>query len=117
MMKTINPEKKPTIPNEDDQCNASVKKTSEILKRTNELIRQGELDRAQGELLSANREVKEHFEKEPAASSFKALITSAQAQLSPPPLKLIISSSEQNADIQSWSTASSSEIPFVKSSE
>jgi len=48
---------------------------SEILKRTNQLIQKGDFDRAQGELLVANRTAKEHFKTLPIPSANEKLIT------------------------------------------
>jgi len=65
--------------------NESVKLVSEILKRTNQLIQKGDFDRAQGELLCANRYAKEHYktsQTSPISNKFIA------PQMPPEPLPL-----------------------------
>jgi len=80
----------------------SVKLISEILKRTNQLIQKGDFDRAQGELLLANRTAKEQYKIIPNSSQITNKFISPQTPPGPLPLAPIeammsvISSSKQS---------------------
>jgi CheY-like chemotaxis protein len=64
----------------------SIKLVSEILKRTNQLIQKGDFDRAQGELLLANRTAKEQYRTLPFSSPVHDKFI--RPQTSPAPLPL-----------------------------
>jgi CheY-like chemotaxis protein len=70
---------------EDSSHTNSIHLVSEILKRTNQLIQNGDFDRAQGELLIANRATKEHY-RTPFSSPVKEEFVTPQTPLSPLPL-------------------------------
>jgi CheY-like chemotaxis protein len=121
-MKPIIQEVKPTISYENHPRNNSTQKISEILKRTNQLIQQGEFDRAQGELILANRAAKEQFKKELVTAPAKEKFISAKAQLTPLPLKPIEAlistiSPKQKVNVQPEANTSSQKNASIKPSE
>lgn len=63
----------------------SIQMVSEILKRTNQLIQKGELDKAQGELIKANRVAKEQY-KNSLLRAIQDKIVTPQTPLTPLPL-------------------------------
>ena len=90
----------PVVPSRSD----SIKLISEILKRTNQLIQKGDFDRAQGELLLANRTAKEQFRTPPFSSLVEDKFVTPQTPPAPLPLApmeammAVISSSKQNPE-------------------
>ncbi len=85
--------------------NDSIKLVSEILKRTNQLIQKGDFDRAQGELLLANRTAKGQYRTPPFSSSVNDNFVVPQTLHAPLPLApmeammAVISSSKQTDDV------------------
>jgi PleD family two-component response regulator len=82
----------------------SIKLVSEILKRTNQLIQIGDFDRAQGELLLANRTAKEQYRTPPFSSPINDKFVAPQTLHAPLPLApmeammAVISSSKQTPE-------------------
>jgi CheY-like chemotaxis protein len=110
MMEPIIPDAKRTISHEHHPRINSTQQVSEILKHTIELIRQGELNRARGELVQANRAAKEEFIKEISSQPEKEKVIAAKSQLNQLPLAPIealistISTSEKKPNPQPWKT-------------
>ena len=83
----------------------SIKLVSEILKRTNQLIQKGDFDRAQGELLLANRTAKEQYKTPIPSGSRNDKFAVSQKQQAPLPLApleammAVISSSRQTESV------------------
>ncbi|MBN1396600.1 MAG: response regulator [Bacteroidetes bacterium] len=77
MTKSNTPPEQPASPAQNEPS----KLISEILKRTNQLIQSGDFDRAQGELLNANKTAKEQFKKSPVipAATNKVVVPQAPA--------------------------------------
>jgi len=99
----------------------SLKLVSEILKRTNQLIQKGDFDRAQGELLLANRTAKEQFKIPPVPSSVNNKFVAPQAPPAPLPLAPIeamisvISSSKHKDNAPSKTERQTIEVPVEES--
>lgn len=100
--------------------NESAQMISEILKRANQLIQNGELGRAQGELLLANRLAKERYKKNSPQSPINDKFVIPQTDLTSLPLAPIealmatISSSRQAVNNLSLATAPTLKAPFEK---
>jgi CheY-like chemotaxis protein len=83
----------------------SIKLVSEILKRTNQLIQKGDFDRAQGELLLANRSAKEQYRTSPFSSPVNDKFVAPQTPHEHLPLApleammAVISSSKQTDNV------------------
>jgi CheY-like chemotaxis protein len=83
----------------------SIKLVSEILKRTNLLIQKGDFDRAQGELLLANRTAKEQYRIPPFSSPVHNKFVTPQTLHAPLPLApmeaimSVIASSKQTNNV------------------
>jgi PleD family two-component response regulator len=98
----------------------STQLVSEILKRTNQLIQKGELDRAQEELLLANRMAKEQYKKSLLRSVQEKLVA-PQMPLTPLPLAPMdammatISSARQIQNVSHRETKQTTKYPSEKS--
>ena len=94
----------------------SIKLISEILKRTNQLIQKGDFDRAQGELLLANRTAKEHYRTHPFASPVSEKFVAPQSLHAPLPLApmeammAVISSSKRTENVLPCVTKQTPEV-------
>jgi CheY-like chemotaxis protein len=93
----------------------SLKLVSEILKRTNQLILKGDFDRAQGELLIANRTAKGQYRTHPFSSPVNDKLIALQTPHAPLPLApmeammAVISSSKQTDNILPQATTQTPE--------
>jgi CheY-like chemotaxis protein len=88
MTKPKNQQKQPTTSQEESSSRSdSIKLVSEILKRTNQLIQKGDFDRAQGELLLANRTAKEQYKTPPFFSPMSDKFVSPQTSHTALPLE------------------------------
>jgi CheY-like chemotaxis protein len=103
--------------------NESIKLVSEILKRTNQLIQKGDFDRAQGELLLANRTAKEHYKESPFPSQVENKLAANQAPPAPLPLAPLeammsmVASSKQKSDPLPEKVIQTTEAPTEASQE
>jgi CheY-like chemotaxis protein len=98
----------------------SIKFVSEILKRTNQLVQKGDFDRAQGELLLANRSAKERYRTSPFSSPVNDKFVAPQTPHAPLPLApmeammSVISSSKQTDNVLPRATTQTPEPPSEK---
>jgi PleD family two-component response regulator len=96
----------------------SAKLISEILKRTNQLVQKGDWDRAQGELLSANRAAKELFKKSLFPSPSDEKLITPQPPLASLPLAPMdamiatISTLKQPENVQPQAIQEIAKAPF-----
>jgi len=108
-------QEQPTPPQGNPSRSDSIKLVSEILKRTNLLIQKGDFDRAQGELLLANRTAKEQYRTNPFSSPVDDKFIAPQTTPAPLPLAPMaamiaaISTSKQTDNIPTLSTKQISE--------
>jgi CheY-like chemotaxis protein len=111
----------PTTPRMDPSHSNSKQLISEILKRTNQLIQKGELNRAQGELLVANRTAKEQYKTPPFSSPANNKFVAPQTPHVPLPLAPMeammaaISSSKRSEDVPPRATQHVPQNPTEKS--
>jgi CheY-like chemotaxis protein len=108
-------QEQPTTSQVSSSRSDTIKLVSEILKRTNQLIQKGDFDRAQRELLLANRTAKEQYRIPPFSSPVNDKFVAPQTPQAPLPLApmeammAVISSSKQTDSVLPRATTQISE--------